>query len=172
VEAQNAAVLPSRPRQECIKKILAEDSMIKQVYQIFPVGLVHKNDDGAEIEIYQKFSNALLGLDSFSHMIVFYWFHKNDTPQKRNTLQVHPRKNKRNPLTGVFGTHAPLRPNLIAISVCRIRSILSNRILIDEIDALDGSPVIDIKCFIPDKEPLPDLKLPDWVRKVEDGGGT
>jgi tRNA-Thr(GGU) m(6)t(6)A37 methyltransferase TsaA len=136
---------------------------MKQVYQIFPVGIVHKNNKLAEIEIYQKFSDALMGLDSFSHVFVFYWFHKNDTPEKRNTLQVHPRKNKKNPLTGVFGTHSPVRPNLIAMSVCRIQSIASNRIRIDEIDAVDGSPVIDIKCFIPDKKPRQDLKLPDWV---------
>jgi tRNA-Thr(GGU) m(6)t(6)A37 methyltransferase TsaA len=136
---------------------------MKQVYQIFPVGIVHKNDSLTEIEIYQKFSDALLGLDSFSHIMVFYWFHENDTPEKRSTLQVHPRKNQKNPLTGVFGTHAPVRPNLIAVTTCRIQSIVSNRIRIDEIDALDGSPVIDIKCLIPDKEPRPDLKLPDWV---------
>jgi tRNA-Thr(GGU) m(6)t(6)A37 methyltransferase TsaA len=136
---------------------------MKQVYQIFPVGIVHKNDSLTEIEIYQKFSDALLGLDSFSHIMVFYWFHENDTPEKRSTLQVHPRKNQENPLTGVFGTHAPVRPNLIAVSTCRIQSIVSNRIRIDKIDALDGSPVIDIKCLIPDKEPRPDLKLPDWV---------
>jgi tRNA-Thr(GGU) m(6)t(6)A37 methyltransferase TsaA len=136
---------------------------MEQVYQIFPVGIVHKNDKLTEIEIFQKFSDALMGLDSFSHVFVFYWFHKNDTPKKRKILQVHPRKNKKNPLTGVFGTHAPVRPNLIAMSVCKIQSTASNRIQVDEIDALDGSPVIDIKGFIPDKKPRPNLKLPDWV---------
>ena len=136
---------------------------MKQVYQIFPVGIVHKNDNLTELEIHQKFSNALLGLDSFSHIIVLYWFHKNDTPEKRSILQVYPRKNQKNPLTGVFGTHAPVRPNLIAMSVCRIQSIASNRIRIDDIDAVDGSPVIDIKCFIPDKKSRPELKVPGWV---------
>ena len=136
---------------------------MKQSYQIFPVGIVHKDDDLTEIEIYADFSDALLGLDSFSHIIVLYWFHNNDTPNERSILQVHPRKNKKNPLTGVFGTHAPVRPNLIAISICKIQSIAANRIRIDSIDAVDGTPVIDIKSYFPHKEPKTDIKLPDWV---------
>jgi tRNA-Thr(GGU) m(6)t(6)A37 methyltransferase TsaA len=136
---------------------------MKKSYQIFPVGIVHKNEDQREIEIYADFSDALMGLDSFSHIIVLYWFHNNDTPKKRNTLQVHPRKNKKNPLTGVFGTHAPVRPNLIAISICKIQSITANRIRIDDIDAVDGTPVIDIKSYFPHKGPKTDIKLPDWA---------
>ena len=136
---------------------------MKQTYQIFPVGVVHKNKAQTEIEIYQDFSGALLGLDTFSHIVVLYWFHKNDTPEKRSILQVHPRKNKENPLTGVFGTHSPARPNPIAMTLCKIRDIQSNRIRIADIDAFDGSPVIDIKAFIPDKAARSDIKLPDWV---------
>jgi tRNA-Thr(GGU) m(6)t(6)A37 methyltransferase TsaA len=137
---------------------------MKQSYQIFPVGMVHKDENKTEIEIYDQFTDALLGLETFSHIIVLYWFHNNDTPKKRATLQVHPRKNKANPLTGVFGTHSPVRPNLIAISTCKIRSIADNRIRIDDIDAVDGTPVIDIKSYIPHhNEPNTDIKLPDWV---------
>ena len=136
---------------------------MKQTYQIFPVGVVHKNKAQTEIEIYQEFSGALLGLDTFSHIVVLYWFHKNDTPEKRSILQVHPRKNKENPLTGVFGTHSPARPNPIAMTICKIQGVVSNRIRIANIDAFDGSPVIDIKAYIPDKEACTDLKLPNWV---------
>jgi tRNA-Thr(GGU) m(6)t(6)A37 methyltransferase TsaA len=136
---------------------------MKKSFQIFPVGIVHKNGNQTEIEIYQKFTPALMGLEAFSHMMVFYWFHENDTPEKRSTLQVHPRKNPQNPLTGVFGTHAPVRPNLIAMSVCAIRSVTTGRIQIEAIDAFDRSPVIDIKGFFPAKNPYPDLKLPDWA---------
>ena len=135
-----------------------------QSFQIFPVGIIHKNEKLTEIEIYADFKDALLGLDSFSHIIVLYWFHNNDTPEKRATLQVHPRGDKANPLTGVFGTHSPARPNLIAVSTCRIQSIADNRIRIDDIDAVDGSPVIDIKSYMPHhNEPKADIKLPDWV---------
>ncbi|MBW2614141.1 MAG: SAM-dependent methyltransferase, partial [Deltaproteobacteria bacterium] len=61
-------------------------------------------------------------------------------------------------------THAPLRPNLIAISTCRIESIDGNTIKIDEIDAHDGSPIIDIKCYLPSRKKFTDLKIPDWIK--------
>ncbi|MHC4463765.1 MAG: TrmO family methyltransferase domain-containing protein [Planctomycetota bacterium] len=76
---------------------------------------------------------------------VVYWFDRNDTPEKRAILQVHPRGDKNNPLTGVFATHSPFRPNLIAISKCDIISIKENMIEIKDIDAFDGSPVLDLK---------------------------
>ncbi len=136
---------------------------MKDRFDIFPVGVIQKQDENVWIEIYEKYNEALLGLDKFSHITVCYWFHENDTPEKRNVMRVHPRKNKENPLSGVFATHSPLRPNLIAISTCKILSIEGNTIHIDKIDAFDGSPVIDIKCFIPSRALKSDIRLPDWV---------
>ena len=136
---------------------------MEERFYIFPVGVIKKQNKNVWIEIDEKYNAALLGLDEFSHMTVCYWFHKNDTPDKRNVMQVHPRGNKKNPLTGVFATHSPLRPNLIAISICKILSIDGNTIRIDKIDAFDGSPVIDIKCFIPSSVSKSEINLPDWV---------
>ena len=132
-------------------------------YTIHPIGLIRKKDDTAWIEIFAEYREAMLGLEGFSHIHVFFWFHENDTAELRRTLQVHPRKDPSNPLTGVFATHSPMRPNLIGLTRCRIRGVEGNRIAIDAIDARDGSPVIDIKCFIPDAQPLADVRLPDWV---------
>ena len=64
---------------------------------------------------------------------------------KRSILQVYPRADKNNPLTGVFATHSPVRPNLIAISKCKIISVKENVIEVDDIDAFSDSPVIDLK---------------------------
>lgn len=128
-----------------------------------PLGVVRKDGRGVRIEIEKEFQDALLGLDGFSHILVLYWFHENDTPEMRRTLQVHPRKDASNPLMGVFGTHSPARPNLIGLTRCRIVGISDGTIRIDEIDAFDGSPVIDIKCCIPDTEPPTDVVVPDWV---------
>ena len=132
-------------------------------FYIFPVGTIKKQGDSISIEIYEKYNAALLGLDEFSHITVCYWFHKNDTPEKRNVMQVHPRKNPNNPLTGVFATHSPIRPNLMAISICKILSIEGKIISIDKIDAFDGSPVIDIKCYVPSSVPKSELKSPEWI---------
>jgi len=136
-------------------------------FQIFPVGFIRKKDDTVLIEIDKKYNIALLGLEQFSHINVLYWFHQNDTPESRNTMQVHPCGIKTNPLTGVFATHSPHRPNLIAMSLCKILSIDGTIIKIDKIDALDGSPVIDIKCFFPTNLSIPDVRVPDWERKQD-----
>jgi len=136
---------------------------MKDRFYIFPVGVIKKENENVWIEVFEEYRDALLRLDDFSHITVCYWFHENDTPEKRKTMQVHPRKNKQNPLRGVFATHSPLRPNLIALSVCKILSIKDTTIFIEKIDALDGSPVIDIKCFIPSSALVSEIKLPDWV---------
>jgi len=134
---------------------------MSQSFYLNAIGTVRKTDGKAWIEIFDEYGDALLGLDGFSHVYVLYWFHQNDTPQKRQTLQVHPRKDPKNPLTGVFATHSPRRPNLIALTICKIESIAGNIIQIEEIDAHDGSPVIDIKCYIP--QSVSDGRVPDWV---------
>ena len=136
---------------------------MKDWFKIFPVGAIRKKREGVFIEILDTYRDALLGLDEFSHITVCYWFHENDTPDKRRILRVHPKGDEKNPLRGVFATHSPVRPNLIAISICHVLSIDGNTIRIDKIDALDGSPVIDIKCFIPSSVSKSNIRLPDWV---------
>jgi tRNA-Thr(GGU) m(6)t(6)A37 methyltransferase TsaA len=134
-----------------------------ETFQIFPVGIVRKTDTAVSIKIFDDYTDALLGLDGFSHIVVLFWFDQNDTAEKRRVLQVHPRKDPRNPLTGVFATHSPQRPNLIGLTVCKIISIHGDSIEIEDIDALDGSPVIDLKCYIPGSVGERDVRLPDWV---------
>jgi tRNA-Thr(GGU) m(6)t(6)A37 methyltransferase TsaA len=137
---------------------------LKNTYEIYPVGFIRKTDNTCEIHIQDQFTDALLGLESFSHIYVLYWFDRNDTPDKRLTLRVHPQKNKQNPLTGVFATHSPMRPNLLALSLCKIVSISANIIQIEDIDALPDSPVIDIKCYIPPRVAREDIQMPEWVK--------
>jgi len=136
--------------------------MVDRFY-IVPIGVIEKQQDETFIRIYDPYTDGLLGIEGFSHVYVLYWFNKNDTPENRKMLQVHPRKDNRNPLTGVFATHSPLRPNLIALTLCKIISIEGNLILIEAIDAFDGSPVIDIKAYIPEKINEADIRLPSWV---------
>ena len=136
---------------------------MSQSFSIFPIGVVTRQDEKIWIEILDDYTDGLLGLDGFSHINVLFWFHENDNPEKRGILQVHPRREKQNPLTGVFATHSPARPNLIGLTRCRILSIEGNRIMIEDIDALDGTPVIDIKCYIPDSLAKSEVKVPEWV---------
>jgi len=136
---------------------------MKEFFRIFPIGVVKNQNETVWIEIFDAFSGGLLGLEEFSHIQVLFWFHENDESEKRAILQVHPRRDNRNPLTGVFATHSPVRPNLIGLTSCRVRSIEGNKIYIEDIDALDGTPVIDIKCYIPHSAGESEVRVPEWV---------
>lgn len=140
-----------------------ETFLMPESFQIFPVGAVGKKEEATWIEIFEPYCDALLGLEGFSHIQVLFWFHENDTADRRKTLRVHPRKDKKIPLTGVFATHSPLRPNLIGLTICKIKSIRDRRIEIEDIDAFDTTPVIDVKCYIPGSTSGADVRVPDWV---------
>ena len=131
--------------------------------QIFPIGVVRKRKEKIWIDLYEKYSDGLLGLEGFSHVTVIYWFHRNDIPMYRSVLQVHPRRNKDNPLTGVFATHSPHRPNLIALTTCKIISVTDTRVFVEDIDAQDGSPVLDLKSYRPPSAAEWDARVPAWV---------
>ena len=115
------------------------------VYEVRPIGWVRKLDNKTYIEIDKQFQPALLGVEGLDAIWVLYWFDRNDTPERRAILQVHPRGNPENPLRGVFATRAPVRPNLIALSRCRVISVQANLIEVDAIDAFPDTPVLDIK---------------------------
>jgi tRNA-Thr(GGU) m(6)t(6)A37 methyltransferase TsaA len=114
-------------------------------YTVWPIGWVRKKADKTYLEIDKKYQPGLLGVEELSEIWVLYWFDRNDTPQKRSILQVHPKGDPNNPIRGVFATRAPVRPNLIALSRCKIRSVKENIIEIDQIDAFPDTPILDLK---------------------------
>ena len=95
----------------------------------------------------------------------YYWFDQNDTPERRRQLRVHPRGDKQNPLTGVFACRAPVRPNLIALSVCKILSVQGNLVTLDGLDAFDATPVLDLKPFVPSDASMQDVRVPAWAKE-------
>lgn len=117
------------------------------MFEITPIGWVRKADGQTRIEIAPAYRDGLLGVDQLESIWVLYWLDRNDSPQQRSILQVHPRGNPANPLRGVFATRAPVRPNLIALSRCRVLSVRDDVIVIDDIDAYPDTPVIDIKPY-------------------------
>ena len=77
---------------------------------------------------------------------------------------------QQNPLTGVFACRAPVRPNLIALSVCKILSVRGNVVTLDDLDAFDGTPVLDLKPFIPPDSPREGVRVPDWAKGKRPSG--
>ena len=125
--------------------VLETTRMKKQTFQAHAIGKVVKENSRSYIVLNEEFQAGLKGLEKHSYVTVVYWFDKNDTVEKRSIMEVHPRGDKKNPLTGVFATHSPFRPNLIGITKCDIIEIKKNIIEIKEIDAFNGSPVLDLK---------------------------
>jgi tRNA-Thr(GGU) m(6)t(6)A37 methyltransferase TsaA len=123
----------------------ADEVGANPVYEITPIGWIRKAGGRTTIEVARQHRPALLGVEDLKTIWVLYWFDRNDTLEKRSILQVHPRGNPENPLRGVFATRAPVRPNLIALSRCRVLSVRDNLIEIDDIDAFADTPVLDIK---------------------------
>lgn len=119
-------------------------------FKIVPVGYIRKNEELQEtfVEILPEFLEAVDGLRNGDWIKLVLWFHESDTPARRRVLKVHPYGNPKNPLTGVFATRSPYRPNPVALYTVRIHSIEGNRLYIDWVDAMDGTPVVDIKIFV------------------------
>ncbi len=145
---------PQNLRRDAIKSIC-----------LTPVGVVKKQGQSARLEIYPEYASALLGIQDFSHLWVFYWFHENDTPERRRTLQVHPRRDPANPLTGVFACRAPERPNLIGFTACRIIKVEGNVVEVADLDARDGTPILDLKPYIPSGDAIPEAVTPEWLKR-------
>jgi tRNA-Thr(GGU) m(6)t(6)A37 methyltransferase TsaA len=117
-------------------------------FKVIPVGYVRRGESETLIEILPDFREAMEGLREGDWIKLILWFHGSDIPARRKVLKVHPHGNPKNPLTGVFATRSPYRPNPIALYTVRIHRIENNRLYIDWIDAADGTPVVDIKIFI------------------------
>ncbi|MHB8901798.1 MAG: tRNA (N6-threonylcarbamoyladenosine(37)-N6)-methyltransferase TrmO [Thermoguttaceae bacterium] len=132
-------------------------------YVVHPIGRVQIADGRTLIVLDKKYESGLLGLDGYSHLLLFWWLDKNDTAAKRAVLQVHPRGNPQNPLTGVFACRSPFRPNLIALTVCKIIAVKDNTVQIESTDAFDGTPVLDIKPFLPGYDTAAGATVPKWA---------
>jgi tRNA-Thr(GGU) m(6)t(6)A37 methyltransferase TsaA len=95
----------------------------------------------AWLAISRRFASALPGINVGEEIIVLTWFHE----ARRDVLKVHTRGNKHAPLTGVFATRSPDRPNPIGLHRLTVQKIVGNRYRIGPIEAIDGTPVVDIK---------------------------
>ena len=131
--------------------------MKKIVYE--PIGIIHSpfkdikgmpiQPTGAKgiagtIEIHPEFAEGLKDLEGFSHIILIYHFHLS----KGYSLKVKPFMDEN--LRGVFATRAPKRPNPIGISVVKLRKIEGNILNIEDVDIVDGTPMLDIKPYVPE----------------------
>ena len=95
----------------------------------------------AWLDVDPTFSRALLGIAPGDDVVIVTWLHLAD----RDVLQVHPRGDPKNPLAGVFATRSPHRPNPLGLHRVTVREIAGTRLRVGPIEAIDGTPVVDIK---------------------------
>jgi tRNA-Thr(GGU) m(6)t(6)A37 methyltransferase TsaA len=153
---------PARAKEADAEK--KDDPVAPSKLTLYPIGKVEKVEGRSRLKIAARYAPALLGLGGFSHVHVYWWFDRNDSPEKRRVLQVRPRGNRANPLTGVFATRSPVRPNLIATTLCRIVQIQDHVVDVDDIDAFGGTPILDLKPYIPASDcARGEVRTPDWL---------
>jgi tRNA-Thr(GGU) m(6)t(6)A37 methyltransferase TsaA len=124
-------------------------------YSITPIGFIESSlknrkkaprqgSEGAPdawVEIVPGARRGLEGIARGQEIILITWFHRS----RRSVLKVHPRSDKRMPLTGVFATRSPDRPNPLGLHAVKVLDRDGNRLRVGPLEAIDGTPVVDIK---------------------------
>jgi len=145
-------------------------------YTIEPIGYVsaprlHAEDDywggvQASIELTSAFAaDALQGLSDFSHAEIIFLFH--EVPESRIVTGArHPRNNTAWPAVGIFAQRGKNRPNRLGSTICRVVAVDGMKLMVTELDAIDGTPVLDIKPVMQEFLPRQAVMQPPWSRAL------
>ena len=136
---------------------------IQDAYRIIPIGFVRRENNKVFLDIKDEYIPGLKEIQQFSHLLVFWWFHKFDSERYRNVLRCNPPYDA--PETGVFACRSPIRPNPIALTTVKILDLdLENGLIyINNIDADAESPIIDLKGYFPSCDRVKDARVPKWA---------
>jgi tRNA (adenine37-N6)-methyltransferase len=118
-----------------------------------------------ELDSSQFTADALAGLEEFSHVEVVYVFHRVD-PRHVETVARHPRGNPAWPRVGIFAQRGKSRPNRIGTTICRVDRIEGLRLHVIGLDAIDGTPVLDLKPWVREFGPRGDVRQPQWIGEL------
>jgi tRNA-Thr(GGU) m(6)t(6)A37 methyltransferase TsaA len=143
---------------------------------IQPIGLVHStrkqviddnwNQETAYVELDSRFSaDSLAGLNDFSHVEILFYMDQVD-PSKIETQARHPRNNPDWPKVGIFAQRGKSRPNQIGSTVCEILKVDGGRLSLKGLDAVDGTPVLDIKPWMNEFGPQGAVRQPHWATEL------
>jgi tRNA-Thr(GGU) m(6)t(6)A37 methyltransferase TsaA len=137
--------------------------MDRDKYVVVQVGQVVKEATGNCLKIFEEYRPALLELENYSHIHVYWWANLFDNVSQRGIL-VTDIPYAKNIKAGVFACRSPERPNLVMDSVCKIRGVDKRNgvVYIEDIDANAGSPIIDIKPYIPCVDRVKEARVPKW----------
>jgi tRNA (adenine37-N6)-methyltransferase len=131
---------------------------MKNQINFTPIGVIHSPFTELDIIINEDFAEGLDDLNGFSHIYLLYHLHLSTSYH----LKIVPFLDEQ--LRGVFSTRAPKRPNPIGLSVVKLNHIEMNRLEIENVDMIDGTPLLDIKPYVPDMEDVNQVRI-GWLSK-------
>ena len=114
------------------------------------------------IIINKEYSDCLDGIEDFSHIIVLFWTHK-VSDDARQIKKVHPAGLKQMPIKGIFATRSPVRPNPLCKTTVKLIERKGTTLLVEGLDAIDKTPVVDIKPHLPFYDSPLNVRLADWM---------
>lgn len=115
-----------------------------------------------EIVINKEFEKGLDGIEDYSHVIIVYWMNK----EKECHLKHHPQGKEDIPFVGIFACRCPQRPNRIAISTVELTGRKGHTLIVNGLDIINGTPVLDIKPYTSVYDKVGKTKVPQWVSKL------
>jgi tRNA-Thr(GGU) m(6)t(6)A37 methyltransferase TsaA len=118
-----------------------------------------------ELDAGQFGADAMAGLEAFSHVEVIFVFDK-VSPEKIEKGARHPRGRTEWPLTGIFAQRGKNRPNRLGVTICKVLSVAGTSLHVEGLDAISGTPVIDIKPVMREFLPRGDVRQPAWVAEL------
>ncbi len=132
-----------------------------------PEGWAHLVSD---VVVRAELLDLLDGIEGYSHIFVVFAFDK--VPESEQRIRVRPRGDARIPEQGVLATRSQLRPSPIGVSVVRLLKRRRNILRVEGLDAIDGTPVLDLKPYFPNYDAVPDAGIPQWARDLAAEGPT
>jgi len=132
-------------------------------FKVVSVGVVESVNELSRIRVFSEFCDGIYRLKDFSHVIILYWFHKRDNKDERHVLRVVPKRHQARQEVGVFASRSPSRPNPIGLCVVKLVKVEGCVLTVGGLDALEGSPIIDIKPYLPRADFVPDVRVPEWT---------
>jgi tRNA-Thr(GGU) m(6)t(6)A37 methyltransferase TsaA len=159
---------------------MGDEKKIREPVSFVPIGIIHTpftdttgmpiQPNGARgergsVEIFYEYADGLKDIEGFSHLFLIYSFHRCISYQLTVTpfLDTTPR--------GVFATRAPRRPNAIGLSVVRLIEVKGTTLVIEDVDILDGTPLLDLKPYVPAFDAYPDAS-PGWLERSVHKAGS
>ncbi len=117
----------------------------------------------SRVELRADLAAALLGLADYSHIVVLAWLH-GIPDELRGRSQAYPSGDPKLPLQGALALRGGARPNPIAMTVCRLRNLDGAALEVEDLDLIDGTPVLDVKPYIAYYDAVPKSSIPKWAR--------